>query len=593
MKQFWLTLIGSTLGVVLGTILLIMITIFTLGGLIGSALHNTEPRAGGLTVGQKAVLELDLRELRFDQPESSPFAFANPLSIVELSQTLNRAAEDDQVAGLFIRANTLGMPTAHAEEISAMLDRFSESGKFVIAHAQGFESPSLTGYFAVAGADELWMQETAPFMASGFSTETLFLGGLFERLGVSPQFIQRHEFKTAVNTFTETGYTEAHREATQSWLDAMFASATTRIAERRGLDLNTLTDRIYNTPYSAEQALQAELVDRLGHVAQAQASALSRVGAQAQLIDVDDYGRQPQRPITAASPVIALVSGQGSIVTGETGAQLGAGPTLGSDSLASAIDMAAADVRVRAIILRVDSPGGSAVASDQVWDAVRRARQSGKPVIASLGATAASGGYYIAAGADMIVANATTLTGSIGVFSGKFSLAEALSSSGLALEPLSAGGEFTTVNSLSSNWSESQAAAQAALADDVYQDFTGRVAEGRDLPLARVSEIARGRVWTGAQAVELGLVDRIGGLNTAIEAARELAAIGADEAVVLRAYPAPMSPFEALENLFGTSAQTAEGLAQLTHILQSPEVQALIEAQATAQRSGAQLKLAQ
>lgn len=593
MKQFWLTLIGSMLGVVLGTALLLLFILFTLGGLIGSALQNADAQGSGLSVGQRAVLELDLRQVRSDQTELSPFSFAAPLSVVQLSQALDRASRDDQVAGLFIRANTQGMPAAQAEEIAALLDKFSRSGKFVIAHAQGFESPSLTGYFAVAGADELWMQQTAPFLASGFSTETLFLGGVFERLGITPQFVQRHEFKTAVNTYTERGYTDAHREATQAWLDSLFSTATGLIAERRDLDVQTLTERIVNGPYSAEQALQGELVDRLGHVAEARAAALSRAGPLAQLMEMEAYARQPQRLAPANASVIALVGGQGPILTGETGAQFGGGASIGSDSLAEAIDAAAADVRVRAIILRIDSPGGSAVASDQIWDAVLRARQSGKPVIASLGATAASGGYYIAAGADMIVANATTLTGSIGVYSGKFALAEAFANTGLALEPLSAGGEFTTANSPAANWTERQAAAQESLADDVYADFTERVAQGRDLPLSRVTEIARGRVWTGSQALALGLVDRIGGLNTSIEAARELAAIGADETVIVRPYPAPMTTLEALESLFGSSAQTAEGLAQLNQVLQSPEVQALIEAQSQVQRTGVQLKLAQ
>jgi len=589
MRQFWLTLFGSVIGVVLGTALIIIFLVFMLGGFIGTALQSASS-APARALGQSIVLEIDLRDLRMDQANTSPFAFSAPLSTTELSMALERASTDDQVAGLFIRANTLSLPTAQAEEINGLIETFSNSGKFVIAHAQGFESPSLTGYFAVSSADEIWIQETAPFMASGLSADTLFLGGLFERFGVTPQFIQRHEFKTAVNTYTETEFTPAHREATLGWLNSMFSTAVAIMAEQRNMNAETFTERLINAPYSAEQSLQAGLVDQIGHVAEARRTSLEQAGLQAQFMDIERYHRLPQRTLTPNTAVIALVGGQGSIITGESLSQLGGGTTIGSDTLAAAIDAAASDARVQAIILRIDSPGGSAVASDQIWDAVLRARQSGKPVIASLGNTAASGGYYIASGADLIVANATTLTGSIGVFTGKFVIGDALTDLGIALEPLSVGGDFTTANSPATVWTDTQATAQSRLADDVYTDFTGRVASGRDLPLSRVDEIARGRVWTGAQALDLGLVDRLGGLNTAIAAARELAAIDADSELILRPYPTPPSTLEALENLLGTSAQSAEGLAQLHQLLQSPEVQALLEAQTLAQTSGVQLK---
>jgi len=586
MKQFWLTVFGSMIGVLAGAVLLTVFMLFLIGGLIGSALQSAQSDPQTIPFNRVAVLELDLRLPRTDQPERSPFALSNPLSMVELHAALDRAAQDDQVAGVFVRANTQSLPPAQAEEIARLFDRFSGSGKFVLAHAQGFEGSAITAYQAVAGVEELWLQDTSSFSAVGLSTETLFLGGFFEQFGATPQFIQLHEYKNAADVYTQASYTEAHREATLSWLGALFDSALEGLAPRRAMEGNVdaLRTRLVNGPYSAETALQTGLVDRLGHVAQARQAALERAGDTAVLVDIATYNRSPRPAAAPRLPVIALISGQGPIVTGASDTGFGGGPMIGGDSLADAIDAAAQDAQVRAIILRIDSPGGSAIASDQIWDAVIRARQAGKPVIASMGGLAASGGYYIAAPADLIVANASTLTGSIGMLGGKVVIDGALERVGLNLEPLAVGGEYTLAFSAATPWSDTQAAAYGRLAQDVYSDFTQRVAEGRDLPLARVEEIARGRVWTGQQALELGLVDRLGGLDTAIAAARELAGLSEREAISLRAYPAPLTPLEALQALFGVSGDSLQTAAELNALLQDPQVQAVLT-QIQAQRA--------
>lgn len=588
MKQFWLSFFGSIAGVIAGAVLCVVFLIFLIGGLIGAALESAGPSDAPALPGSAMVLELDLRTPRLDQPSASPFAFAEPLSIVELSRALERARTDSRVAAVFVRANTVSLPAAQAEQLHTLLARVSEAGKPVIAHAQGFEGGSVLPYFAVGGADEIWMQDSASFTAVGLSVETLFLGGLFEQFGVQPQFVQFHEFKNAADTLTQTGYTEAHREATLSWLGSIHDTALTAIARTRGADPARLRELVEAGPYSAEQALDLGLVDRLGHVAAARQSVLERAGPNARLVDIALYHRQPTSPAPAQAPVIALIEAQGGIITGASDNGLG-GPVIGGDTLADAIDAAASDTAVRAIILRIDSPGGSAIASDQIWDAVMRARQAGKPVIASMGATAASGGYYIAAPADRIIAQATTLTGSIGMYGGKLVADEALSRLGLNLDPLYVGGEFTLAQSPAQSWSETQAADYARLAEDVYEDFTLKVSEGRDMPLARIQQIARGRIWTGAQALELGLVDELGGFDAALASARALAGLSESQRIRLQRYPARPDGLEALQALFGVSLDTVQSAQALNQLLHSPQAQALLRRQARLQAQGAEL----
>lgn len=590
MRQFWITFFGSVAGVIVGAVLTVLLLGFMLAALIASVVQQASDGRDARAGGGDIVLQLDLRRDRLDQPTRSPFAFAEPLPVIDLVMTLQRAQNDSRVKGIFIRANEYGMSPAQAEEVRSALTRFAASGRFVIAHAQGFEGTGITNYFAVSGADEIWLQDTASFAAVGLASEALFLGGLLEQFGAQAEFLQFHEYKNAANTFTEDDFTPAHLEATTSYLNAILGSALTASAEDRGMDIAAFRERIVSGPYNAEAARQAGLVDHLGHPAAARAAALERAGGNASIQDIETYARNQAPAPQSRGPVIALVNGQGSIVTGSGQTGFGGGDAIGGDAMADAIDAAAEADDVRAIIIRVDSGGGSAIASDQIWNAVVRAREAGKPVIVSMASLAASGGYYLAAPADLIIANATTLTGSIGVVFGKIVVDGALDQVGINIEPVAVGGEFATAYSAQTPFSESQRAAIEAMASGIYDDFTGRVAEGRDLPITRVRDIARGRVWTGAQALELGLVDRIGGLHEALEAARELAGIDAGETVRLRRYPRQPTPMEALQQLFGLSAESADTASRLNALMQLPEVRAALEAHERANARGVQMR---
>lgn len=587
MKQFWITFFGSIFGVVVGSVLALVLAAFLIAGMLASAVAGS--RTETTLPGQGAVLEIDLREARLDSPSRSPFAFTEPLSVVDIVQTLEHAETDAGVAGVFIRANEFGLSPGMAEEIRHAIADFRDAGKFVITHAQGFEGTSVTAYFAVSGSDEIWLQDTANFTPAGLASEVLFLGGLFEQFNAEVQFEQFFEFKNAANVYTETGFTDAHREATLSYMNSIFDTAITEISSDRSISADALRGVFETAPHSAEDAVERGLVDRLGHVVDARESALARAGSGSQILAIEAY-HSMLNP-WSNNPAIALIEGQGAIVTGNAAqSPFASGGGIGSDSMSDAILEAANDANIRAILVRVDSPGGSAIASDQVWNAIERAQEAGKPVIISMASMAASGGYYLAAPADYILAHATTLTGSIGVLGGKVALEGTFEMVGLQSESVYVGGEYATAFSGQQAWTETQRDAYRAQMAETYEDFTQRVADGRDLPLERVLEIARGRVWTGAQALDLGLVDEIGGFRNAVDAARELAGIAPESDVRLVRFPREQTPLEAFSALFGMSAETAETAARVNALLELPEVRSALEARARLGSGQAQLR---
>lgn len=569
MKHFFVTIFATMIGLVLGIVLL-----FSLLAALGAALAPKDNLPGAM------VLELDLTQELVDQSTSSEIFDIGGSSIVDITRKLDQAKADDRVSALFVRANPYGMPIAQAEEIRLALIDFQDSGKTVIAHAQGFEGPSLSNYLAISAIDNIWLQDTATFSAAGFRSETGFFGGVFEKFDAEPQFEQFKEYKTAANIYTQTGFTDAHRESTKQMLDGLFQTAVNYIALDRELELTAVTTLLENAPHSAETALEAGLVDILGHYATARKAAKEAAGIDAKFISISAYDLNPE----AGAPLIALVGGQGAIMPGKSSVPSPFSPasTMGSDTLSEALTDAAENRRVKAIILRIDSPGGSAIASDQIWDAVIRAKETGKPVIISMGQYAASGGYYVAAPADKIVALDTTLTGSIGVLGGKVVIDKTAQKLGYNVEALSVGGDYTKVFSPFETWDQKTRAAFRQTMEDIYIDFTSRVAEGRGMSMAQVEEVARGRVWTGAQAKEAGLVDELGGLTRAIEIAKEASGIDANSAVNIRHYPRAKTLSEEISELLGGTVKAGQGIGQITAqinaLLSDPAIGAAITA---------------
>jgi protease-4 len=573
LKQFFLTVLGVFTGLVL-FLVVVPVVLLTFAIAAGSSKPVT-PAA--------SVLELDLRQGISDQPSTDPFAVfsGSGLSVLQVVDTLIQAQDDRNVKGLLIRLPESGITPATADELRQAIVRFKASGKPVIAHSQGFMpvGASISSYMVGAAASELWMQNTAGFQVTGLATDNVFLGRAFEKYGVRADFEQRYEYKNAVNEYTQSDYTPAHREAQTAWMTSIYDSALAHVARDRKSTPQALKTVIEAGPYTAEQALANRLVDKVGQVEEAEAEIKRRAGAGAEIIEFDKYASDKGAREGSGRNAVAIVGGEGAIVTGRGGgaSPFGGGAMIRSDDTAEAIYDAIKDKDVKAIVFRVSSPGGSPEASEQILAAVRAARAAGKPVVVSMGSYAASGGYWISSEADWIVAQPTTITGSIGVFGGKFVVADALGRFGVDMRGLSVGGEYADAFSPTQPFTPEQRAAFAGSMDRIYDDFITRVATGRKLPPERVREIARGRVWTGAQALPLGLVDQLGGLTEAVAKAKALAKLPADQPVRFKHFPKAQSPWEALSEAFGVQSEAARALVMVGGVMADPQAQAVMQ----------------
>jgi len=578
MRQFFITMAGTIAGIFGFFILLFFIIMFF--GILG-ALSSI----GDKTPDQ--ILTIDLRKPMIDHSIGESLFGQSPNSVVDTVYALNRAKDDSSIKGVFIRAENFGMAPASAEELRLALVDFKTSGKFVISHAQGFEGTSIMSYQAVSASDD-WMQDTTGFAVSGLHSETEFYGGVLEKLDANPELFQFHEYKNAVNSYIEKDFTEAHREATTSYLTSLYDNAIAQIATDRGMTVPGVDQVLKASPHSAEHALEAGMVDKLGQLEDAKDYVRKKVGNDKIVFtDIAAYGPG----VTSGSHTIAYIGGQGAVMPGEssTGSMFSPSITMGGDTLSAGFDAAIKDKKVKAIVFRVSSPGGSPAASDQILAAADRARDAGKPVVISMGQYAASGGYYVSAHADHIVALPQTITGSIGVFGGKVALEDTFAKVGYNIEGITVGGEYAGVYSPDTPFSPTQAEAYRGQLQDIYDDFTTRVANGRDLPMERLQEIAKGRVWTGAQAKEIGLVDELGGIMTAIEAAKRLAEIDADEDVRIKIFPRQKTIEDQINDLLTGSAQMAQDVKTLQEITALPEVQAALKARNSA-RFGQEMK---
>lgn len=584
MKQFLIT----AAGVFAGLILFLVGVPIVLVAIAASA-------AGPEPVPTKAVLELDLRDPLTDQSPQNPLiGFGQRAnSVMGIVETLHRAERDDRVKGLLVRLPDGGVEPAAADELRQAIRRFRATGKPVIAHSQGlYPSGMVTAtYMLGASANEFWMQPASSFQVTGLATEDLFLKRFFDKFDVKADFEQRAEYKNAVNGYLYDNYTPAHREAQLSWMGSVYASNLAAAAADRRLPPAELRRTIEAGPYLAERALQLRLVDRIGQVREAEQALLTKAGAGAETLDFADYGRGRKR--AATGPAIAVIEAEGPIVTGKDGARnpFTGGGNIYSDDVSEAFYEAIKAKDVKAIVLRLSSPGGSDTASEQILAAVRAAKAAGKPVVVSMGTYGASGGYWVASQASAIVAQPTTLTGSIGVFGGKLAMGPALARYGLDIRQLGVGSSYAGAFGTAREFTPAERAAFSGWMDQIYANFLTRVAEGRKLPLARVQEIARGHVWTGAQARELGLVDQLGGFYDAVDRAKALAGI-TGEARLKRLTP-PTSSVEAIQKLLGLEAASARTLAAAAWVFSDPRAEAIIDQAAQARlREGGAMVLA-
>ncbi|MAP94658.1 MAG: signal peptide peptidase A [Ponticaulis sp.] len=567
------TFFASVLGGFVALILFLILSFFIIAGVIGSIASSA---SGDSKAPDAMVLQIDLRDSMSDQPTSAGIGvfFESP-AFADALLKLDAAATDPRVKGVFIRSSDFGIGNSRAEELRQALKKLQSSGKFVIAHTQGFLMAGPSAFRSISAADEIWLQPGSDIILPGMSSETLFMKDLFDDLKISAEIEQFYEYKNAPNSYKQSDYTEPHREAMTELLSDIWSASLADIAEDRQFSSeSSLRTLLESGPISPETALSSGLVSQLSWPEEAQDAAIERAGEGAEFVKIAAY--KPKQSNTSA-PIIAIVGGEGGIVTGGASNNPFASDSMfTSDTVSAALLEAGEDENVKAIVFRVDSGGGSAIASDQIWRAVQRVREEhNKPVIVSMGTVAASGGFYVAAGADAILANRTTITGSIGVYGGKWAVADGLREIGINPSILTVGGEFASAFSLDS-FTDAQREKLHESLERTYDRFMGIVADGRNMDESRVRELARGRVWSGEDAAELGLIDGVGGLIDAIELAREYAGLDENAAIRAQFYPKPQSVEEAIAELFGASAETAEATARLNALLKNERIQALI-----------------
>lgn len=499
------------------------------------------------------VLELDLQAVPPETTGFDPMTLLSvggkPMTLRRAVAAIHRAAKDDRVAGLIARVQIPAAAPGPVQELRDAIVAFGAE-KPTLAWAETY--PGTLSYYLASAFREVWMQPSGTVGLVGFATNATFLRDALDKVGIEAQFVARGEYKSAANLFTQDSYTDAHREADSAMIESLHAQVRTAVAASRHLDAAAVDALADKAPLLRDDAVTGGLLDRIGFRDEAYAR-IAELGGGAAVADGDDapprlflsrYARAtaakpvPSIPGLKTKPTIAVVTLHGPIVSGRGGpGVLPIGNSnAGGDTIAAALRDAVADDDVSAIVLRVDSPGGSVTGSETIWREVVRARAAGKPVVASMGAVAASGGYYVSMAADAIVANAATITGSIGVVTGKLVARE-------LKDRLGVGTDSVRTNANADAWSvnapftEEQHAHVEAEADLFYTDFVQRVADGRKLAVEDVDAVARGRVWTGADAKDRGLVDELGGLRTAIARAKVLAGLQPDAAARLVGYP--------------------------------------------------------
>jgi protease-4 len=448
-----------------------------------------------------------------------------------LLRALHEAGDDTRVRGVVVKVGGGAVDFATAQDLHAGLQAFAKTGKPVVAWAETFGEGGngTVDYLLACGCTEIWLQPTGEMGLHGVAAEVTFLRGALDKLGIEPQLDKRYEYKSAADRIMNKEFTAPHREAIDRVVASIWEGAVTAIAEARRLDEDAVRELAARAPLSAAEAQQGGLVDRLGYRDEVYADLRSRAGADAVLLFADQWS--PRRSAAALlkrrRDAVAIVEGHGEIVIGRS-RSTPRGRQLGSNTVATALRAARENEHVRAVLFRVDSPGGSAVASDTIWREVVLTREAGKPVVVSMGELAGSGGYYVSCPAEVIVAQPATITGSIGVLGGKAVISGLLEQHlGLTTGAVESSGSARMFSARRS-FTDDERERLGAMLDHIYRDFVQKVADARRMSYDDVHAIARGRIWSGADAVHNGLVDVIGGLRDAADIARQRAGLPPD-----------------------------------------------------------------
>lgn len=548
MKQFFKFLFASLLGTILAMVVLLFLGIAIIAGIAGSSQEET-------AIKSNSILELSLDYAIPQRSANNPFQdfdFAtlegsNNAGLNDILKSIRHAATDDNIKGIYIKTSIVPNSYATLKEIRDELVAFKASKKFIIAYGEMIDEH---GYYIASVADKIYLNPTGTLLLDGFAYTSTYMKGLLDKVGVQVELIRHGKFKAAGEPYIAEKMSDENRAQIQSFMGAVYNEFIATIAAARKKtpeEMNRICDELLVR--SAQDAVTFGLIDSLTYADEVEDELrkLSETEPDATLewVSINSYRSKATEGKVTAKEKIAIVYAEGEIVDGD-----GADGQIGSTPTAEAIRKARKDSTVKAVVLRINSPGGSALASDVIWREVVLT-QKVKPVIVSMGAVAASGGYYIAAPAELIVAEPNTITGSIGVFGAMLNADKLLREKlGLRFEKVKFG-TYSDLGSPDRALTASERAIMQQVIDRIYDDFISRVAEGRKLTKEQVDSIAQGRVWAGIDAKRIGLVDTFGGLKDAIAIAAKRANL---ETYRITNLPEQKDPFEKFMKSFGGQA---------------------------------------
>lgn len=551
MKNFFTTLFASLLGAILAGIVLFFLAFLVIAG-IASTASDTKTAE----IKEHSILNLSFGTKITDQEPSNPFEnfdFQNmgpvqSIGIKTVLENIQKAKIDENIDGIFLNLNTIDIGIANLEEVRNALLDFKESKKFILSYANSYTHGS---YYLASVSDKIYLNPEGGMQFIGLGAEVMFYKKALEKFGIEPVIIRHGKFKSAVEPFMLDKMSEANKEQLFTYVGSIWNHILANISKERKIEisrLNELADQLLIS--SAKSSVTEGLVDSLLYydeiIAELEKKTKTEKPEDLQLVGFSTYNKVPKPKNKdekgLAKDKIAVIYASGEIVMGKSN-----GTNIGSESLSETIKKVRLDDKIKAIVLRINSPGGDALASEIIWREVELAKKT-KPVIVSMGDLAASGGYYIACGADSIIADPTTLTGSIGVFGLLFNVEKLLSEKiGITFDRVNTN-KYSDLGSMTRKMkTEEQAFIQKSV-EDVYATFIKHVADGRGMTVEKVDEIGQGRIWSGINAIEIGLVDKLGGLDMAIEIAAEKAKL---ERYRLDNYPKKKEPMEALLEKLG------------------------------------------
>ncbi|SFK26128.1 signal peptide peptidase SppA [Proteiniphilum acetatigenes] len=547
MKDFLKIMLASALGFVIANILFSIIAMIFIFGAMGSFL-------GSMSTGEKFILQdntvLNLRlngPITERTPEEDPFTSMMgsnrplPMGLNDIVSAIRKAKNNDKIKGIYIDSRSLSASMATLAEIRHELENFKESGKFIVAYADAYTQG---GYYLASIADKVAINPQGMLDLHGLASVPVFYKDALDKLGIEMQIFKVGTYKSAVEPFTQNEMSEANREQVSSFLNDAWSFLRSDLAESRSLTIADIDSLANNLPavQSTDFLLSANLVDTLLYETEMKDYLRS-------LLDIDEEAKIPSATVANMKSVttktvkktdntIAILYAHGNIISG-TGSS-----NIQDKYMVDQIEKLRKDEEIKAVVFRINSGGGSAYASEQIWKAITDLKAE-KPVVVSMGDMAASGGYYIACNADRIVAQPTTLTGSIGIFGAIPNFEGTARKLGISTDEVKTN-EFSDFGNLTRPFNEREKQMLQAMIERGYDLFLTRCAEGRDMPKDSMALYAEGRVWTGNQAQEIGLVDELGGIERAIEIAAEMANLG--KSYVVFEYPRLRSRFDELFN---------------------------------------------